>query len=226
MWTAFHNIKKIFNKHYLQIKKNKLMRKIQIIAFLIIAVLLYSCNKKTENTEKTNEIPKTENTKKDDNPTTLKLYKMESVEESTGKNIAPNFTWTEGGAKRSLKDLKGKVIFINFWATWCGPCKKEMPDLVKISEELKDKNFQMIGVNIFQQEKAQNIVDYLKANPLPYITIDANSSLVNAFTKASGSELSAVPTTFIVDKDGKIAETIVGSRDKDTYMKLINKHLN
>lgn len=202
------------------------MKRIQIILLLAITVLIFSCNKKTDTADKQNETKNTETKKTDDNPTGLNLYKMESVEESKGEKLAPNFTWTEGGSKKSLYDYKGKIVFVNFWATWCGPCKREMPDLIKISEELKDKNFKMIGVNIFQQEKSTNIVDFLKANPLSYITVDANSTLVNAFTKASGIELSAVPTTFILDKEGKIVETVVGSRDKETYLKLINKHLN
>jgi thiol-disulfide isomerase/thioredoxin len=203
------------------------MKKIQIAAFLIVAVLLFGCcNKKTDTTDKTKETPKTELKKAEDTPAGLKLYKMETVEASKDKNAAPNFTWTENGTKKSLNDLKGKVVLLNFWATWCGPCKKEMPDLSKISDELKDKNFQMIGLNVFQQASAPKIEDFLKANPVSYTTIDGNEDLVQAFAKASGNDMSAVPTTFIVNKDGKIVETVVGGRDKDAFLKLINKYLN
>jgi thiol-disulfide isomerase/thioredoxin len=202
------------------------MKKIQIAAFLIVAILLFGCNKKTETTDKPKETPKNEIKKVEDNTGGLKLYKMETVEASKEKNIAPNFTWTENGTKKSLNDLKGKVVLLNFWATWCGPCKKEMPDLSKISEELKDKNFQMIGLNVFQQASAPKIEDFLKANPVSYTTVDGNDELVQAFAKASGNDLSAVPTTFILDKNGKIVETVVGGRDKESFLKLINKHLN
>lgn len=200
------------------------MKKIQIILFLVFAVLLVSCNKKNETTEK-KEAPKTEN-KVENKGNDLKLYKMESVEPSKDKNVAPNFTWTENGTKKSLNELKGKVVFLNFWATWCGPCKKEMPDLMKIAEELKDKNFQMIGINVFHQPTAPKIEDLLKTNPLTYITVDGNEEIVKEYSKATGSNLEAVPTTFILDKEGKIVETVVGSRDKEGYMKLINKYLN
>jgi len=202
------------------------MKKIQILSFLIIAVLLFGCNKKTETTDKQKDTPKTENKKVEDNASGLKLYKMESVEASKDKNVAPNFTWTENGTKKSLADYKGKTVLINFWATWCGPCKKEMPDLSKINEEMKDKNFLMIGMNIFQQASAPKVEDYLKSNPVSYITVDCNEELVQAFAKASGNDMSAVPVTFILDKEGKIVETVVGGRDKDTFLKLINKHLN
>lgn len=203
------------------------MKKLQLVVFLIAAVLLFGCNKKTETvTDKQKETTKTETKKTDDNSPALKLYKMESVEDSKEKNVAPNFTWTENGTKKSLHDLKGKVVLLNFWATWCGPCKKEMPDLSKISEELKDKNFQMIGLNVFQQASAPKIEDFLKANPISYITVDGNEDLVQAFAKASGNDMGAVPTTFILNKDGKIVETIVGGKDKDAFLKLINKYLN
>jgi thiol-disulfide isomerase/thioredoxin len=202
------------------------MKKIQIIAFLIIAVLLFGCNKKTENNDKTKEQPKTENKKVEDNSGGLKLYKMESIEISKEKNVAPNFTWTENGTKKSLNDFKGKVVLLNFWATWCGPCKKEMPDLSKISEELKDKDFKMIGLNVFQQPSAPKIEDFLKTNALSYITVDGNDELVQAFAKASGNDMSAVPTTFILNKDGKIVETLVGGKEKEAFLKVINKYLN
>lgn len=202
------------------------MKKIQIILFLVFSIALFSCNKKTEETEKTKDVQKNEVKKTDDKASDIKLYKMESVEPSKEKNMAPNFTWTENGSKKSLNDLKGKVVFLNFWATWCGPCKKEIPDLMKISDELKDKNFQLIGLNVFQQPTAPKIEDYLKTNPLTYITIDGNDELVKAFKDASGNSMEAVPTTFILDKTGKIVETVVGSRDKEAYTKLITKYLN
>ncbi len=202
------------------------MKKFQIAAFLITAILLFGCNKKTETTDKSKETPKTETKKADDNSAGLKLFKMETVEASKDKNVAPNFTWTENGSKKSLNDLKGKVVLLNFWATWCGPCKKEMPDLSKISEELKDKNFQMIGLNVFQQASAPKIEDFLKTNPVSYTTIDGNEDLVQAFAKASGNDMSAVPTTFILNKEGKIVETVVGGKDKEGFLKLINKYLN
>lgn len=203
------------------------MKKIPVILLVIIAIAFFGCNKKTEVGNNTKEVNKTENTKKaDDDSKDSKLYKMESVEASKDKNVAPNFTWTESGSKKSLNDLKGKIVFLNFWATWCGPCKKEMPELMQIAEELKDKNFKMIGINVFQQATAPKIEDFLKGNPLTYITIDGNEELVKAFSKASGTEMEAVPTTFILDKEGKIVETVVGSRNKEAYMKLIDKYLN
>ncbi|MBK8552384.1 MAG: TlpA family protein disulfide reductase [Ignavibacteria bacterium] len=156
----------------------------------------------------------------------IKLYKVEKVEKLGGKKVAPNFTWTAGGKEMSLKDLKGNVVLVNLWATWCGPCIKEMPALSSISEELKDKKFTMLGLNVFQQDGSKKVGDFLKTNPVSYTILDGNQELVDAFSEATGSNIEAVPTTFIIDKDGKIAETIIGGRDKDSFLKAINKYMN
>lgn len=156
----------------------------------------------------------------------VKLYTVTKVEKSTGKKTAPNFTWMENGKEMSLNSLKGNVVLVNLWATWCGPCIKEMPDLSTISEELKDKKFRMLGMNVFQQERSKKVEDFLKTNPVSYTILDGNQQVVDAFGEANGGNIEAVPTTFIIDKDGKIAETIVGGRDKESFLKLINKYMN
>lgn len=156
----------------------------------------------------------------------IKLYKIDKVEKLSGKKVAPNFTWNAAGKEMSLANLKGKVVLVNLWATWCGPCIKEMPALSSISEELKDEDFTMLGLNIFQQEGSKKVGDFLKTNPVTYTILDGNQEIVDAFSEANGSNIDAVPTTFIIDKNGKIAETIIGGRDKDTFLKIINKYMN
>lgn len=214
------------------------MKNFKIVLFLLIsAVVLSSCGKDSvekQSSEKLNE--KKEAITQDQKSTTkevanktsddIKLYTVEKVEKSAGKKVAPNLTWSENGKPVSMNDLKGKVILVNFWATWCGPCIKEMPDLSKISEELKGKDFEMIGMNVFQQEGSKKVSDFLKTNPVSYTVLDGNQEVVDAFGLADGKNIEAVPTTFIIDKNGKIAETIVGGRSKEAFLTIINKYLN
>lgn len=201
-----------------------------VLASFFISSFLFGCNTKTSDVKDSdknvtdNKTDQTNTKTSNDNPTS-NLFKVESVEKSTGKKIAPNFTWMENGKKMSLSDLKGKVVLINLWATWCGPCKKEIPDLSKVYLDMKDKNFEMIGLNIFQQEGAEKIEDFLKKTPIPYKILDGNEDVVKAFSEAEGKDIEAVPTTFIIDKEGKIVETIVGSRDRETFQKLVEKYL-
>jgi len=210
------------------------MKKNILVALaLCFSLALYSCGKKDE---KVTTETKKENTPTPTNTTTpssdantntaASYYTVSSVTGSSTKNVSPNFTWEENGKKMSMADLKGNVVLVNLWATWCGPCKKEIPDLSKISQEMKDKNFKMIGVNVFQNPKSQAIGDYLKTNPIPYTILDAGDDFVKAFSDATKSEIEAVPTTFVIDKKGNIVETIVGARDEATFKSTINKYLN
>lgn len=199
------------------------MKIVNVITIIILSTLLTSCscNKNKTQTTPNKQKQQTETTKSSDS----KVFKIQSVEKSSGENIAPNFTWDENGTTKSLSDLKGKIVLLNLWASWCPPCIKEMPALSEISEELKDKNFQIIGLNVFERTtgKAES---FINAKPVSYTIVEGNEEVVQAFSEAIGSPIEAIPTTFIINKDGKIEETIIGGRDKETFLKSINKYLN
>lgn len=210
------------------------MRYFNFLFVVLLSGFLVACSSNEKNTTSTTTTntpstttttPNTQTSQTNTSSNPL-LTKVGTVDQPSGKKMAPNFTWTESGKSASLNDLKGNVVFVNFWATWCGPCKKEMPDLSAISQELKDKNFKMIGVNVFQQEGGQTVEDFLSKSPVSYLVVDGNEQMVNAFSTADGQPMEAVPTTFIIDKDGKIVETIIGSRSKADFLKLINKYLS
>ena len=197
------------------------------LLIVLISTLIMNCsNNKTSNNKEDKTQTKTESDQTNTTTTSDdKVFKLESVEKSSGSKIAPNFTWEENGEKKSLNDYKGKVVFLNFWASWCGPCVREMPDLSKISEELKDKDFKMIGLNVFERASGK-AESFLTASPVTYTIIEGNDELVNAYAEADGEPINGIPTTFILNKNGEIKETIVGSRDKEGFMTLINKYLN
>ena len=195
--------------------------------FLAIALLfvLSSCGKKEEAPKV--EQKKTETTQQTNTTTsnsTAQIFKISGVQAASGEKMIPNVTWEEGGKKLSLSDFKGKVLLINFWATWCAPCKKEMPDLSEINKELKDKDFKMYGVNVFFKG-TPTIESVLQTIPVSYPVLDGNDEVVAAFEKAMGENMEGVPTTLVVDKTGKIVETMVGMRDKNTFMTAIKKYL-
>lgn len=213
------------------------MKNLKTLFILIIGIIfISSCNKDAvdkKSSEKLNEKKdaiteqkSTENKQVSDSKKDMKLFKIEKVDKSSGKKVAPNFTWSENGKEMSLKDMKGKVVLVNLWATWCGPCVKEMPDLSAISEDLKDKDFKMLGVNVFQQNGSKKVEDFLSSNPVSYTVLDGNQEVVDALGEADGTPIEAVPTTFLIDKNGKIVETIIGGRNKETFMKSIGKYLN
>ncbi len=151
-------------------------------------------------------------------------YTVKSMGNPGGKGEMVDYSWSENGKEVKLSDHKGKVILVNFWATWCPPCRKELPDLSKISTELKDKNFVMIGVSV--DDNKEVLEKFLQTNKLPYtIVFEPTSELVNKYMESAGQNQNVVPQTYIIDKNGKVVEAILGSRSKEDFLKLINKYL-
>jgi thiol-disulfide isomerase/thioredoxin len=148
--------------------------------------------------------------------------------ESVGKakqGSAVDFTWKEGNNTIKFSDYsKGKVVLLNFWGTWCPPCRREIPDLVEVSKELANKDFVIIGIALERGDNinanSTKVADFMRSNSIPYYNFMGIQELVNAY-----GGIPAVPTTYIIDKTGKISETIVGMRGKADFMQSINRVL-
>jgi len=100
--------------------------------------------------------------------------------------------------------LKGKVVLLDFWATWCGPCRKEMPMVEKIHQEFKDKGLVVLALNV--GEERETVEKYLKTAKVTYpVALTTDSDVVSAF------QVNALPTYVVIDPDGNIAAYQVGS---------------
>jgi cytochrome c biogenesis protein CcmG/thiol:disulfide interchange protein DsbE len=143
---------------------------------------------------------------------------------------APQFSLEDlAGKKVSLADYKGKAVLINFWATWCGPCKVETPWLIDLRNQYAAKGFEILGVSTddidrtdqkaFGQEKKE-ISDFVQRMHMPYpVLIDGDS-----VSKPYGG-LDAMPTSFFVDRSGKIISATMGITSKDDIEANIQKVL-
>lgn len=120
----------------------------------------------------------------------------------------PPFTLPDlSGQSVSLADYKDRVIFLNFWATWCPPCREEMPSLQKLHEKLKGKNFIMLAVALDEEGKAV-VKPFVEKGGYSFkVLLDPDGRV------ASRYQVWSIPTTFIINKEGKIVRRIVGSRD-------------
>ena len=111
----------------------------------------------------------------------------------------------------------GKVTLVNFWATWCGPCKTELPALVALNKEYADRGVRIIGVSADRGANiAADVQAFVRENGLPYQIVISNDDLEEAF-----GNIRALPTTFIVNDQGTIVKTIVGGRDKAFFAQAI-----
>ena len=124
---------------------------------------------------------------------------------------APDFTLEDLDAKKvHLKDFSGKVVMINFWATWCPPCRRELPSMERLHQHYKDKGFSVISLN--QMEDVEQVFSYVAAldtYPSYPILMDKNSTVSRAY------DVLGLPTTYIIDKKGKVRYRAIGGREFD-----------
>jgi len=110
------------------------------------------------------------------------------------------------GKRVSISDFRGKIVFLNFWATWCPPCRKEMPSMEKLHKRFKDKNFAMIAIDL--QEPAEVVKKFFKKYKLTFTALlDSKGEVGTRFG------IRSIPTTFILDKTGRIIGKVVGARE-------------
>jgi thiol-disulfide isomerase/thioredoxin len=112
------------------------------------------------------------------------------------------------GEDISLSSYRGKVIFLNFWATWCGPCRAEMPSMQKMYEALKGEDFEIIAVNL--QENEDVVKQFIEESGYTYpILLDTTGRIGGTYGARS------IPTTYIIDKNGFVLGGLIGSREWD-----------
>jgi thiol-disulfide isomerase/thioredoxin len=113
------------------------------------------------------------------------------------------------GADVNLSDFRGKIVFLNFWATWCPTCVIEMPSMEKLHLKLKDKDFALVSISI--QDSAAEVQRFFKQNKLTF------TALLDSIGKTvPGFGIRAIPTTLILDKTGRIVGRVIGPREWDS----------
>jgi peroxiredoxin len=122
---------------------------------------------------------------------------------------APNFSVTDmDGKELTLKDLRGKGVFLNFWGTWCKPCEKEMPYMNELYSEYKKKGVEIIALNADETDIA--VKNFATQYGLKFpIAIDKGQEILNTYG------VGPLPTTFLIDKNGKVLKQITGTQTKE-----------
>ncbi|MCM3027841.1 thiol-disulfide oxidoreductase ResA [Bacillus safensis] len=141
--------------------------------------------------------------------------KQDRVKEGS---IAPNFVLQSvDGDRIELKDLKGKGVFLNFWGTWCGPCKQEFPYMANQYEVFKDRGVEIVAVNVAESKIAvKNFMESYGVN-FP-VAMDKDRQVTEAY------DITPLPTTFLINPEGKVIKVIKGTmteRNVYEYMNLI-----
>lgn len=152
--------------------------------------------------------------------TGLKTYETEISSPNDGKK-APDFTLlTPDGKEVKLSDYAGKVILLDFWATWCPPCVKSVPDLIAIHKEFEGEAV-VIGVSLDKETNTANeVAPFLEKFAVNYPVVMGDKAIANAY---GGVE--AIPTMFVIDQKGNIVNKHIGFSEKSKYVAEIKKLL-
>jgi thiol-disulfide isomerase/thioredoxin len=116
---------------------------------------------------------------------------------------------TLDGRSMTLSQLKGKVVFLNFWATWCPPCRGEMPSMEALYQRFKNDGLEFVAVDL--RESQPEVKDFITDNKLTFpVALDATGNVGNNYN------IQSIPSTYIIDRDGKIIVQAVGGRSWNT----------
>jgi peroxiredoxin len=118
------------------------------------------------------------------------------------------------GVIHSLEDWKGKVVVLNFWATWCSPCLSEIPDFVVYQEQYKTRGLQIIGVGLDEEKKLRNVQRTLDIN---YPVLIADPKKNGALMESWGNNTGIVPYSVVIDRSGRVVYTHLGQIDRDSF---------
>ena len=148
----------------------------------------------------------------------------DSSNSASSSNQAPTFTLPDMNGKLvGLEDYRGKYVFLNFWATWCPPCRTEMPSMERLYEFLPADDFVMLAVNVEPNGK-ESVGKFLKDHPHSFpILLDTNGMVQRQYG------VFQFPETFVIDRNGQIVDRVVGARDWSSieaiqyFSKLIKK---
>jgi cytochrome c biogenesis protein CcmG/thiol:disulfide interchange protein DsbE len=119
------------------------------------------------------------------------------------------------GKSLDLKGLAGKVVVVNFWATWCPPCRAEIPGMQEVYEKYKTKGLEIVGVSL--DRDGWNVVNpFLQKTKMTYPVVMGDAAIAEAY-----GGISAIPTSFVVDRKGKIVKHHVGYFSKEDFEKAV-----
>lgn len=142
----------------------------------------------------------------------------ESMAQTSSQTILPKFSLPDvSGKPHNIKEWQGKVLVINFWATWCPPCLKEMPEFATIQNEYLAKGLQFIGIALDDPEPVKEFIEKMKISYPILIGQDQGAKLAHDL----GNIVDTVPFTVIVNKKGQVIKAHMGELHRDELLKIV-----
>lgn len=202
------------------------MKKIRIFALMSMLLALFlaenACTQNKQEAPKATEDLAMAQQKPKDFVTApkTKIYIVKTVTAGEA-NKAANFTFAVDGKETNFKEfVNGKYVLLNFWATWCPPCRAEIPDLIEISKEMQD-DLVVVGVALEKTANASDAIkkvdEFAEKSGIPYANFVADGDARAALAEAYGG-IAFIPQTFLIDKEGNIVNKIEGGQSKAQFV--------
>jgi cytochrome c biogenesis protein CcmG/thiol:disulfide interchange protein DsbE len=181
-----------------------------IVAFLVILAVGYGLFSESNHAEPVVSSEKAQ---------TSRQTSAQSGDNTQQYPQAPDFSLSDlEGKKVSLSDYRGKVVVLDFWATWCPPCRKGIPDFVEMQQEYGKDNFVVLGINLDRGDNVSPLVEeFAKNYEINYPVLYHNQQIVMAY-----GGIQSIPTTFVIDQEGKVRQGVVGYRPKEFFKGVID----
>lgn len=179
-----------------------------ISSLLLVSVIVFGCGKNEKKTSKT----AAEETK------VQPVAEQQQNDPSYDK--APDFTLKDlNGNNVSLSDYAGKLVFVNFWATWCPPCRAEIPGFIRLYDKYKDQGLAIIGISA-DRDGIEVVKRFVDANKVNYPIVMYNMEVIQKYGGITG-----IPTTFVVNRKGEVVNKFVGFPGEQAFENEIQKWL-
>ena len=218
----------------IKIKQNIVKYTVKIGGIILILVGLFMVYiGVTNNTVGDTTTQEVENVEFVDSNVSEESDETDNVDDTELQDIVDFTLVDQNGVEHTLSEYKGKIVFLNFWATWCGPCRSEMPDIQELYEEYGENTGDVVFLGVANPKNAENIISQNQEGTVSEITefLSENGYTYPTVMDLTGSVfynygIQSFPTTFMITEDGKVFGYISGALSKDMMLDIINQTRN